>query len=137
MNTNAVFPYPEWMDAVKEKINSDEKYTQIARNWEGDLRLVLEVDPSLHEPVWLFFDLWHGKCREAYVEDHNSLSKPVFVINGPYGNYVKILSGQTGVMQALMSRMVGVKGNYAYLMRNIPTIIDFVRCCQEATHSWV
>jgi hypothetical protein len=42
-----------------------------------------------------------------------------------------------GVMQALMTRMVSIQGSMAYMMRNVPTIIDFVRCCQEVTHSWI
>ena len=137
MNNTALFPTPEWMQAIKEKLNTDEKYAKVARNWEGDLRFVLEPDSSLHETIWLYFDLWHGKCRDAYVEEQSSTTVPAFQLNAPYGNFVKILSGETGPMQALMGRMLGVKGSFPYFMRNVPTILDFVRCCQEVTHSWL
>ena len=137
MNNTAVFPTSEWMQAIKEKLNSDEKYAQVARNWEGDLRIILEPDGTLTEPTWLYWDLWHGKCREACIEDPSTTRKAAFVLNAPYGNVVKVLSGEVGPMQALMTRMLGVKGSFPYFMRNVPTILDFVRCCQEVTHSWV
>jgi hypothetical protein len=38
----ADFPSPEWLQALKDKLNSDDKYSHTARNWEGDLRFVLE-----------------------------------------------------------------------------------------------
>lgn len=137
MNNYEIFPSAEWMKALKDKLNGDEKYAQIARNWEGDLRFVLEADSSLPETMWLYFDLWHGKCRDAYIEDQTSLKTPAFILNAPYGNFVNILSGNMGPMQALMTRKLGVHGSMAYMMRNVPTVLDFVRCCQEVTHSWI
>ncbi len=133
----AVFPSPEWMQATKEKLNSDEIYSQIARNWEGDLRVILEPDGPLTETRWLYWDLWHGKCRDAYLEDQASTRQPALVIIAPYGNFRKVLSGEVGVMQALMGRFVTIKGSMILIMRNVPTVMDFVRCCQEATSGWI
>jgi putative sterol carrier protein len=132
----AIFPSPEWMQATKEKFNTDEKYAQIAKNWEGDLRVVLEPDGTLSETKWLYWDLWHGKCRDAYIEDQTSNKAPALVILAPYGNFIKVLSGEVGVMQALMGRFVTVKGSMILIMRNVPTVLDFVRCCQEVTSGW-
>ena len=136
MDNKAIFPSHKWMQASMEKFNTDEKYAQIARNWEGDLRVVLEPDESLKETLWLYWDLWHGKCREAYIEDQTSTRTPALVIKAPYKNFIKILSGEVNVMQALMGRMVGVRGNMMLIMRNVPTVIDFVRCCQDVTQGW-
>jgi putative sterol carrier protein len=133
----AIFPSPEWMQATQEKFNSDERYAGIAKNWEGDLRLILEPDSPLSETRWLYWDLWHGKCRAAYVEDQSSALTPALVIKAPYKNFIKVLSGDVGVMQALMGRMVTVKGDLVLIMRNVPTVLDFVRCCQEVTSGWV
>jgi putative sterol carrier protein len=36
-------------------------------------------------------------------------------------------------MQALMTRKLSVHGNMAVLMRNVPTVLEFVRCCREVT----
>jgi putative sterol carrier protein len=134
---NAIFPSGEWMQVIKEKLNSDEHYAQVAKNWEGDMRIVIEPAGPIQETMWLYFDLWHGKCRDAYVEEQSSSLNPAFVLKTSYTNIIKILSGEVGVVQALMTRMLGVRGSMATLMRNVPTVLDFVRCCQEVTHSWI
>jgi putative sterol carrier protein len=133
----AKFPSPEWMQEIKEKLNTDEQYASIAQKWEGNMRIVIEPDDKLKEPLWLYFDLWHGKCREAYFEDQSSTINPAFILKTSYGNIVKILSGEVGVMQALMTRMLGLRGNMVVMMRNVPTVLDFVRCCKEVTQSWI
>jgi putative sterol carrier protein len=137
MTRKALFPTPDWMIAIDEKLNTDERYAQIARKWEGDLRFVIEPEGSLSEATWLYFDLWHGKCRQAYIEVHGSVTAPAFILTASYGNIIKVLSAEVGPMTALMGRMLKVKGNFAYLMRNVPTVLDFVRCCQEVTDSWI
>ena len=137
MENNEIFPSSEWMKAIKLKLNTDEKYAQVAKNWEGDLRFVLEPDGSLKETMWLYFDLWHGKCRDAFLELQTSEIKPAYILIAPYGNFVNVLSGNMGPMQALMTRKLMVHGSMAYMMRNVPTVLDFVRCCQEITHSWI
>lgn len=129
----AIFPTEEWMQAIKDKLNTDAQYGKIAHKWEGDLRFILQPDEVLQETMWLYFDLWHGKCRDAYIEDQSSLTAPAFILTAPYGNFVKVLTGEVGPMQALMSRMLGVKGSMATFMRNVPTVLNFVRCCQEVT----
>jgi putative sterol carrier protein len=130
------FPSAEWMKAIKDKLNTDEKYAQVARKWEGDVRLIIEPDATFSNTMWLYFDLWHGKCRDAYVEDQSSTKVPAFVLKAPYRNFVKVLTGEVGPMQAMMSRMLTVKGSMSVFMRNIPTVLDFVRCCQEVTNNW-
>src|SRR4030065_2958520 len=108
------------MQAIKDKLNTDDQYARIARKWEGDLRFVLEPDNSLTETMWIYFVFWHGNCRDAYVEEQSSTKDPAFILKAPYGNFVKVLSGEVGPMQALMTRMLFVHGSMAYLMRNIP-----------------
>lgn len=137
MNNSVIFPSIEWMQAIKEKLNTDERYAEIAKKWEGDLRFVLQPDSSLPETMWLYLDLWHGKCRDAYIEDQSSKMTPAYIMKAPYGNWIKVLSGEMGPLQAMMSRKLEVHGSMAYFMRNAPTVLDFVRCCQEITHSWI
>jgi putative sterol carrier protein len=137
MDTKAVFPTPEWIEATKVKFNNDEQYARIAKKWEGDLRVVIESDERYHEDLWLYWDLWHGKCRDAYIEDQSSTKTPALIVKSSYSNFIKILSGEVGTMQALMTRMVSVHGSMALIMRNVPTVLDFVRCCQDVTESWM
>ena len=63
----ARFPSPEWVDVLMDKLNSDPKYSQVARNWEGDILFLVEPGGMLQQSIAYYLDLWHGKCRDAYV----------------------------------------------------------------------
>ncbi len=132
----AKFPSSEWVQAAMVKLNSDARYAQIARNWEGDLAFQIDPSDTLTEPVKLYFDLWHGKCRDAYVLDDSRTVQPTCWLNAPYHNYVRLLKGELEPMQALLTRKLSVKGPMAVLMRSVPTVLDFVRCCREVTDSF-
>jgi putative sterol carrier protein len=130
----ADFPSPEWLQALKDKLNSDEKYGHTARNWEGDMRFILEPDANHTGTVWMYIDLWHGKCRDAFFETPgNADRKPAFTLKAPYDNFARVLKGELEPMQALMTRKLGVQGNLAVLMRSVPTVIEFVRCAKAVT----
>ncbi len=133
----AVFPTADWVQAVMVKLNNDEHYAQVARNWEGDFRFLVEPGDALKESVRIYLDLWHGKCRNAFIEEPTSTITPAFILKAPYGNFVKVLSGEIDPMQALLTRKLGVQGSMVVLMRNVPTVLDFVRCCLEITDSWL
>lgn len=133
----AAFPTEDWLSSLVEKLNSDQKYAQVARNWEGDILVQIDPDEGLKDRVLFYIDLWHGKCRDAYsVGDEDSV-KAAFVLKAPFGNYVRLLKGEIEPMQALLTRKLGLKGNMAVLMRNVPTVLDFVRCCREVTDSFI
>lgn len=129
-----IFPTEGWLEDFKEKLNTDEKYAQIARNWEGDLCLIIEADETLQEQVVFYLDLWHGACRNAvFYRGTADEVKGSFVINAPYRNWVRVLEGKIHPIQALVTQKLRLKGNMAYLMRHIPTVMDFTRCAQEVT----
>lgn len=131
------FPGETWVEALKEKLNNDKKYEQIARNWEGDLLFLIEPDELLSEPLVIYLDLWHGKCREATVLKDQGDLQPAFGLKGPYHNFVRVLTGEWQTMQALLTRKLKLEGNMAYLVRNVPTVLEFVRCCQEITTTYL
>ena len=132
----AKFPQLEWLIALKDKLNTDENYAQIARNWEGDMIFLIYKGESLTQTVSFYLDLWHGKCRDAYLLNEGQEAKAVFTLKAPYENYVRLLKGEIDPMQALLTRKIGVSGNMAVLMRSVPTVLDFVRCCREITDSY-
>ncbi len=133
----AQFPSAGWVQALSEKLNSDPKYAQIAHNWEGDMLFLVEPGGNLAQESRIYLDLWHGKCRNAYMVGEGGAPKAVFTMRAPYGNFSRLLKGEIEPMQALLTRKLGVEGNMAVLMRNVPTVLDFVRCCREITDSFV
>jgi putative sterol carrier protein len=36
-------------------------------------------------------------------------------------------------MTAMMTRKLKVRGSMTYMMRNVPTVLEFVRCAQDVT----
>jgi putative sterol carrier protein len=127
-----VFPSAEWLKALEEKLNSDERYAQVARNWEGDLLFIIQPQGKLTEEVRMYLDLWHGKCRRTEMMPPAE-RQAAFVLTAPYEHFVSILQGRLDPMTAMMTSKLKVRGSMAYMMRNVPTVLDFVRCCREIT----
>jgi putative sterol carrier protein len=131
---SAIFPSEEWLKGLEVKLNSDEHYAEIAKNWEGDLFFHIEPEGNLKEDLTFYLDLWHGKCRKAeYKPDAAAHPKPVFTLTASYNNIIAVLSGKMNPMTAMMTMKLKVQGNMGYMMRNVPTVLDFVRVANEAT----
>jgi putative sterol carrier protein len=129
-----IFPSAEWLKALEQKLNSDERYGQIAKNWEGDLFFYIEPEGNLQETLTLYLDLWHGKCRRVeYTPKPESHPSPTFILRSPYNNFTAILQGKLDTMTAMMTMKLRIQGSMGYMMRNVPTVLDFVRCCREIT----
>jgi putative sterol carrier protein len=129
-----LFPSSEWLIFLQEKLNNDPRYNQIARNWEGDLIFDIQPAGNLEHALIMYLDLWHGKCRMVdYAPEPGKHSKATFILRSPYTNFTSILLGKLDPMTAMMTSKLKVEGNLGYMMRNVPTVLDFVRCCREVT----
>jgi putative sterol carrier protein len=129
----AIFPSHEWLEDLERKLNNDQRYAQIARNWEGEICLPIEAGGPIKESMIFYLDLWHGTCRKAEIISEIGDLEPAFLLTATYENLTKILKGELDPMQAMMTRKLHVQGSMAYMMRNIPTVLDFVRCAREVT----
>jgi|Deesub1362A_J573_1020465.scaffolds.fasta_scaffold11506_2 putative sterol carrier protein len=131
------FPSTQWLRKLETILNSDKRYAQIARNWEGDINFVIlpaQGEGDLHAPVVYYLDLWHGKCRQAREIDPQNEEMPEarFTLTASLSNYRKILEGELDPMQAMVTRRLKVEGSLTYMLRNVPVVLDFVRCCRLA-----
>ena len=130
----AIFPSEEWLKALKSKLNTDSRYNDIAKNWEGDLFFLIEPDGKLTERLTFYLDLWHGTCRNVeYKPAAVSHPNPTFILTASYKDITSILTGKLNPMTAMMTSKLKVKGSMGYMMRNVPTVLDFVRVAQEVT----
>ena len=132
---SVIFPSEEWLKGLEIKLNSDEKYRELAKNWEGDLFFNIEPGGNLKETLTFYLDLWHGACRKVeYMPDASAYPSPAFILQASYENITAVLLGKLNPMTAMMTMKLKVaKGNMGYMMRNVPTVLDFVRCAQEVT----
>ena len=130
----AIFPSEEWLKGLETKLNTDERYSEIAKNWEGDLFFQIEPEGNLKEQLTFYIDLWHGKCRKVeYKPQADAHPTPVFTLTASYNNITAVLTGKLNPMTAMMTSKLKVKGSMGYMMRNVPTVLDFVRVAQEVT----
>ncbi len=130
----AIFPSEEWLAGLEQKLNSDMRYREVAKNWEGDLMFLIEPEGNLKERLTFYLDLWHGTCRRVeYKPSAESYPNPTFTLTASYNNITSILTGKLNPMTAMMTSRLKVKGSMGYMMRNVPTVLDFVRVAQEVT----
>ncbi len=129
-----IFPSEEWLQGLEKKLNSDERYSGIAKNWEGDLLFLIEPAGNLKEHLTFYLDLWHGRCRKTdYKPAPEAYPNPAFILTATYKDITAILKGTLNPMTAMMTSKLKVKGSMGYMMRNVPTVLDFVRVAQEVT----
>jgi putative sterol carrier protein len=119
------FPSSDWLDALIEVLNHDERYAEVAKNWEGDIFVVTT-------PIAFYLDLWHGTCRGGKYLDPlpKDIPEVSFVFRAKMTNILKIFGGELDPMQAMLTRRLQFDGNMGYLLRNVPTVLDFIRCCR-------
>ena len=131
---SAIFPSEEWLKGLEVKLNSDEKYSEITKNWEGDMFIIMEPKGNLKEQITVYLDLWHGKCRKVeYNPAAAAYPNPTFTLTANYEDIKDVVTGKLSPMTAMMTMKLKVKGTMGYMMRNVPTVLDFVRCMQEVT----
>lgn len=127
------FPSEAWLKALETILNSDEKYAETAKKWEGDIiyKITPDEKSSTESPILLYMDLWHGKCREARIlEQIEEKPDAKFIFDMTKSQAIKVLEGELDPMQAMVTRRLKVRGDIAYMLRNVPVVLDFIRCCR-------
>jgi putative sterol carrier protein len=122
------FPSDDWVKALMEDLNVSQNYLDAAKNWEGDFYFIIEPGGTMKEPVTLYMDLWHGKCRAAFELD-GVPQQPVFRLSGPVATWKKVMTKQLDPMQALMTGQLRLTGNMAMIMRNVRAAKELVESC--------
>ncbi len=122
------FATDEWIKALADELNKSEAYAEAAKTWEGDFYWVVEPEGELKEPAYLYIDLWHGKAREAFLAQDESVKTPEFRMWAPVSVWKAIVEKRLDVMQALITRKLKVKGNMTKIMRSVKAAQELVKC---------
>ncbi|OQY95317.1 MAG: hypothetical protein B6D41_06340 [Chloroflexi bacterium UTCFX4] len=127
-----IFPSQEWVKALEQELNHSESYTEAGKNWEGDFYFVIEPDKdntALPAPVYLYMDLWHGACRDAYLVTDKDAKKPAFIMSGTYSKWKRVVTKQLDPIQGLMTGQLKLKGNMVMVMKNVKAAQEMVNAC--------
>lgn len=126
-----VFPSNDWVKALENELNASEAYAEAAKNWEGDFYFVIDPDKESPnpEPVYLYMDLWHGKCRDAYMVESRQAKNPAFVMSGGYSKWKRVVTAKLDPIQGLMTGQLKLKGNMVMVMKNVKAAQEMVKAC--------
>lgn len=114
------FMSPEWAKAFKEALNTNPAYAEAARNWEGDFYFTATDMPGDTKTSTMYADLWHGKCREAFiVTGGDDEREPAFRMTGTMPVWKKVVEKKLDPIQGLLTRQLKLQGDMVTIMRNV------------------
>jgi len=122
------FATDEWAEAFMGVINESEAYAQAAKTWEGDFYFIVEAGENIPQPIYLYVDLWHGKCREAFATTDPSVKDPVFRMSGSLENWRRVIEKKLDPIQGLLTRRFKLKGDMVKVMRAVKAAQELVNC---------
>ena len=122
------FGTDEWAKAFMEQINQCEAYAEAAKTWEGDFFFIVESEEHYPQPLHIYVDLWHGKCREAFSTTDGSVKDPAFRMSGPLENWRRVIEKKLDPLQGLLTRQFKLQGDMVKIMRAVKAAQELVNC---------
>jgi putative sterol carrier protein len=123
------FPSDAWIKTMMSDLNASSAYLESAKNWEGDFYFIIDPGGTLDKPVILYMDLFHGKCRDAYLVTDPDSKCPAFRLSGPVTTWKKVMTKKLDPMQAMMTGQLKLTGPMAIVMRNVRAAKELVESC--------
>ena len=111
-----------WALQASEVLKASEGYKNAAKNWEGAMVMTMQADASLGIPEArsVYFDLWHGDCREARAASASDIAGAPYVISADAFTWKQVLEGKLEPIAGLLrGKLKLVKGNMAVLARYV------------------
>ncbi len=128
MSEAVVFATDDWVARLMEELNRSQAYQAAAREWEGDFLFVVEAEDHRPEPVYMYMDLYHGKCRQAFILEQPDSLSPAYRVSGKLRVWRAITQQELDPIKALLTRQLSLKGNMAKVMRNVKAATELVNC---------
>jgi len=139
------FPSQGWFDEYRERINDDDAYAEAAADWgvefDGDFvfemrempaddleteampdGLAAELDRYVSEEDgdhvgYAFLGLEGGECTDAHLLEDPGAVEPGFTLTADNGTWKRLLGGELGVVDGMMSGQFDVDGDMQKLMQ--------------------
>ncbi|MHA1378928.1 MAG: SCP2 sterol-binding domain-containing protein [Candidatus Helarchaeota archaeon] len=113
----------EWGKEFCKALTNNPAYNKAAATWEGDFLFICDDHPD-GDVIYLYIDLWHGKCRGT--EKGNENTEAEFKIRGTYDVYVQIAKKELDAIRALMEGSLDLDGDMSKIMRATKAAIELV-----------
>ena len=125
------FATDAWIKALMAEVNQSEAYAKAAKTWEGDFYFIVDKGAGVPEDVYMYMDLWHGKCREAYLVANSGEKSPAFSMNAPVAIWQQVFEKKIDPIRGLMSGKLKLKGNMMKVIKAPKAAIELVECCTK------
>ncbi len=116
------FPSSAWTEQFNQSINTSDAYASTAKNWEGDVTLIVDGSGGI------YLDLWHGKCRNASYLDDPYSKDAEFKISASLEKWQRVIQGKLDPIQGMVTRQIKLDGNLVKIMKNVKAAQELVRC---------
>lgn len=138
-----VFGSKEWLDYFAKILNEDESYNRAAKDWEDAITLIVtDLPPKVkdyfkREQVIIWFDLWHGKCRNVEILNDPSEKSSGITLTGSYATFKRIALGNLSPTIAIMTGQLKAKGNVMRLITNAGASAAFVNAIKKVPTQFI
>ena len=122
------FATDAWIKRLGEECNKSMVYREAARDWEGDLYFVVEAEGRLEKNVYMYLDIYHGECRQAFVPEDYTALNPEFWISGSLSAWREVTEKKMDPLKALLTRKLSLKGSMTKMMRVSKAAEALVNC---------
>lgn len=118
------FPSPEWLDAYREAIASDDGFRAVASDWEGDICLVVTAEPERNVTFdsWAWFDLRGGADPEVRTVTQDEGERARFVIAAPYSTWKEVLQGRLEPLRGMTQGQLRLSGDLVALREHVDVV---------------
>ena len=125
----------EWCNLYKEEINKSKSYEEAAKTWEGDFYFIYEAGGPLKETVYMYIDLYHGKCRACEIVTDPNKYKPAFILSAPYAIWKQIATKKLDSTKALITKQSKLTGDK--IMRYTKAANELTNCSMLVPTEWL
>lgn len=125
------FATEAWVKALMAELNQSDAYAKAAKNWEGDFYFVVTAGEGIAKDTYMYMDLWHGECREAYLVDDHGQKSPAFVMSAPLSTWRGVFEKKMDPIRGLVTGKLKLKGNKMKVLKAPKAAIEMVECCSR------
>ena len=125
-----------WADALRQAVNDDAGYRDIAKGWTNPVALVVTPGTEFPTGAAIEVDLQAGSCLAAAAVTPDDVTAP-YVLAAPLAAWVDIIGGTADAMLAIATGKVQVaRGSKSTLLLNARAAKALLACTRRIRTAW-
>ena len=130
------FATNEWIKALQVELNNSPGYQKAAQKWEGDFYFIVTAGDQAAEDIYLYMDLWHGECRDAFKAEDASAKSPEFELRAPIKTWRGVMEKKIDPIKGIVTKQLQMKGPMMKVMKAPKAAIELVEACTRLDTEW-